>query len=65
MAISFEPQTLDFEGYQLKYYTFSSVDKPLLLMIHGYTSSHQVWRQTIPVLENDYYCVAIDLLGHG
>jgi pimeloyl-ACP methyl ester carboxylesterase len=34
-------------------------------MVHGYTSSHHVWRTTIPTLEDDYYCIAIDLLGHG
>jgi pimeloyl-ACP methyl ester carboxylesterase len=34
-------------------------------MIHGYTSSHHVWRTTIPALEQTYSCVALDLLGHG
>jgi pimeloyl-ACP methyl ester carboxylesterase len=51
--------------HRLHYVTAGQPDKPALLMIHGYTSSHQVWRTTIPLLRDSWYCVAIDLLGHG
>ncbi|MEL6527085.1 MAG: alpha/beta hydrolase [Chloroflexota bacterium] len=57
--------TFEHAGARLHYITAGSPDKPLLLMIHGYTSAHVVWRTTIPVLQDDFFCVAIDLLGHG
>lgn len=57
--------TFEHAGAKLHYLTAGSPAKPPLLMIHGYTSSHAVWRTTIPVLQDDFFCVAIDLLGHG
>lgn len=60
-----QAQTLSFDGYDLKYYTAGLSDNPPIILIHGYSSSHMVWRQTIPALKDDFYCVAIDLLGHG
>ena len=60
-----QSHTLKFDSYNLKYYTHGNSENPPLIMIHGYTSSHMVWRQTIPALQDDFYCVSIDLLGHG
>lgn len=53
------------QGYTLHYSVAGSPDAPPVLMIHGYDSSRYVWRTTFPALENDFFCVAIDLLGHG
>jgi pimeloyl-ACP methyl ester carboxylesterase len=38
---------------------------PVLLLIHGITSSADAWRQVIPALAEDFTVVAPDLLGHG
>ena len=57
--------TFTVDKHQLHYITAGSPQNPPIIMIHGYTSSHQVWRTTIPALENDYFCIALDLLGHG
>lgn len=38
---------------------------PPIFFIHGWMSHRGVWRQTLPALENKYYCIAIDLLGFG
>jgi len=54
-----------YQSETLSYYTAGSPDNPPIILIHGYTSSHYVWRQTIPALENHFYCIAIDLMGHG
>jgi non-heme chloroperoxidase len=35
------------------------------MMIHGWTSYHGIWQQTIETLKDSHYCVAIDLLGFG
>jgi pimeloyl-ACP methyl ester carboxylesterase len=60
-----QKNTFTVDNHQLYYITAGSPQNPPIIMIHGYTSSHHVWRTTIPALENDYYCVALDLLGHG
>lgn len=60
-----QKQSFTVDNYRLNYVTAGSPQNPPIIMIHGYTSSHHAWRTTIPALENDYYCVAIDLLGHG
>ncbi len=38
---------------------------PPIILIHGWSSHRGVWRQTIQVLQEKYYCVAVDLLGFG
>jgi pimeloyl-ACP methyl ester carboxylesterase len=53
------------DGHTLAYFTAGSPDAPPLLMVHGWGSFHGVWRQTIPALQDHFYCVAVDLLGYG
>jgi pimeloyl-ACP methyl ester carboxylesterase len=57
--------TFAIDNERLHYVTAGSTQNPPLIMLHGYTSSHHVWRTTIPALESHFYCVALDLLGHG
>lgn len=38
---------------------------PTLLMIHGYLSSHHVWRYLVPRLQARFFCVGVDLIGYG
>lgn len=38
---------------------------PPVFLLHGWMSHRGVWRQTLPVLEQKYYCIAPDLLGFG
>jgi len=52
-------------GHHLHYVTVGEPTNPPLFLIHGYLSSHHVWRQTIPALQDQYYCIAVDLFGHG
>ncbi len=54
-----------YEGYTLHYVTAGDPENPPLFLIHGYLSSHHVWRQTMPVLQERYHCIAVDLFGHG
>jgi pimeloyl-ACP methyl ester carboxylesterase len=60
-----QAQPFVYNSENLKYYSAGSPDNPPIILVHGYTSSHHVWRQTIPVLKDHFYCVAIDLMGHG
>jgi len=58
-------QTKTIDSYTVVYQTAGSPQNPPLLMIHGWVSYKGVWRQTIPALQDEYYCIAVDLLGFG
>jgi pimeloyl-ACP methyl ester carboxylesterase len=65
-------QSIQLDNYKLTYTTAGQPDALLLLllmmmmmMMHGWLSYRGVWRQTIEALQDDYYCVAVDLLGFG
>ena len=53
------------DSHQLTYETFGSPTAPPLIMVHGWLSHRGVWRQTTPILQDRFYCVALDLLGFG
>lgn len=36
-----------------------------VFLIHGMGSDHAVWAELIPLLQNDYRVIAMDLRGHG
>jgi pimeloyl-ACP methyl ester carboxylesterase len=38
---------------------------PVLLLVHGITSSADAWRDVLPALAEDHLVIAPDLLGHG
>lgn len=40
-------------------------DGPVLVFLHGYLLSHEIWREFTLPLERDYRIIAIDLPGHG
>src|SRR5215210_9455891 len=40
-------------------------DGPLLVLIHGITSSSASWEPVLPLLAEHYTIIAPDLLGHG
>ncbi len=40
-------------------------DGPLLILVHGITSTAEAWRDVMPSLAERYTVVAPDLLGHG
>lgn len=36
-----------------------------LLFLHGFTGDHTTWDEIVSKLQNEYQCIAIDILGHG
>src|SRR5215210_6536826 len=38
---------------------------PVLVLVHGITSSSRSWEPVLPLLERDFTVIAPDLLGHG
>lgn len=58
-------QTITLDDGKVAYDTAGDEKSQPLLMIHGWLSYRGVWQQTIETFEDDYYCVAVDLLGFG
>jgi pimeloyl-ACP methyl ester carboxylesterase len=57
--------TIDLDGYRHVYTAVGEPTYPAVIMLHGWNSYRGMWDSTIDVLQADYYCVALDLLGFG
>ena len=58
-----ERHELRLHGHPVAYYAAGS--GPVVLLIHGITSSADAWRAVIPALAERHTVIAPDLLGHG
>src|SRR6187549_3296243 len=47
------------------YQTMGDPANPPLMFIHGWLSHGGIWTDTMTALAGAFYCVAVDLLGHG
>lgn len=47
------------------FHTGGSPDKPPVIFLHGFMGSSEDWKKVIRYVSTDYYCLAIDLPGHG
>jgi pimeloyl-ACP methyl ester carboxylesterase len=54
---------IDIHGHRVAYQ--QAGEGPVLLLVHGITSSADCWREVIPDLAQDHLVIAPDLLGHG
>jgi pimeloyl-ACP methyl ester carboxylesterase len=63
MSPSMRRRELRLHGHPVAYYAAGS--GPVLLLIHGITSSADAWRDVAEALARDHTVVAPDLLGHG
>ena len=52
-------------GHRISYRVAGDPNLPVLLLIHGLTSSSATWDPVIPVLAEHAHVIAPDLLGHG
>ena len=52
-------------GHRMVYRVAGDPNLPVLLMIHGITSSSATWDLVIPALAEHAHVIAPDLLGHG
>ncbi len=51
--------------FRWHYQTSGSPQNPRILFLHGFMGSLQDWDKTIRKLQKYFYCVSIDLPGHG
>ena len=60
---SYTYEEITIHGHRVAYQ--QAGDGPVLLLVHGITSSADAWREVIPLLAEDHLVIAPDLLGHG
>ncbi|MGY0218872.1 2-succinyl-6-hydroxy-2,4-cyclohexadiene-1-carboxylate synthase [Endozoicomonadaceae bacterium StTr2] len=49
----------------LNYKTWGSPEQPALIMLHGFLGSAAEWEPVAKQLSDQFYCIAVDLPGHG
>lgn len=49
----------------LSYVTKGNQQHPVLVFLHGFTGSKKTWAPIMEHLSTHFYCLAIDLIGHG
>jgi pimeloyl-ACP methyl ester carboxylesterase len=57
--------TVNLHGHTIAYRTAGDPSSPVLLLIHGITSSSATWDPVIPALAEHAHVIAPDLFGHG
>ncbi|MBI5671172.1 MAG: alpha/beta hydrolase [Chloroflexi bacterium] len=58
-------QFVTIDGHRLGYISAGNPAAPPLLLVHGWLSHARTFRQTMEALQERYYCVSVDLPGHG
>src|SRR6059058_4457174 len=56
-------ETIRLHGQPVSYHR--SGEGPLLVLVHGITSSSRAWERVLPLLAQHHTVIAPDLLGHG
>jgi len=51
--------------YRLYVHMHGEPGKPVVVLLHGIAASGESWDRLIGLLEPDYFCITIDLLGFG
>jgi pimeloyl-ACP methyl ester carboxylesterase len=67
-TITVEPQLGRYEEIELHGHTVgfqAAGDGPLLVLLHGITSTSAAWRDVMPRLAERYTVIAPDMVGHG
>ncbi|MEL7245711.1 MAG: 2-succinyl-6-hydroxy-2,4-cyclohexadiene-1-carboxylate synthase, partial [Cyanobacteria bacterium J06573_2] len=53
------------KNYRFNYRFSGNSNKPLILFLHGFMGNSYEFEETVNVLVNNFYCLSIDLPGHG
>ena len=52
-------------SYLFNYYISGSPSNPAILFLHGFLGNADDWMDVISSLSHKYYCISVDLPGHG
>lgn len=53
------------EHYHFNYYSLGQPSTPSILFLHGFMGDCHEFDEVISLLSNQFYCLAVDLPGHG
>ncbi len=56
---------LEVEGLNMAYREYGAIDNPVIVLVHGFLGSSYDYRYLSEALADDYYVIAIDLIGFG
>lgn len=56
---------IDVDGVKIFYREAGAVDKPTMILFHGFPSASHMFRELIPRLEEDFHLIAPDYPGFG
>lgn len=57
--------SLDVKGIRIAYRECGSVDKPVMVLFHGFPSASHMFRDLMPMLEQKFHLIAPDYPGFG
>lgn len=57
--------TIKVQGLDVFYREAGAADKPTFLLLHGFPTASHMFRNLMPLLENDFHVIAPDLIGFG
>jgi 2-hydroxy-6-oxonona-2,4-dienedioate hydrolase len=60
----FKDQYVDVNGYKTRYWSYGNASS-IILLLHGFAFSVELWELNIPDLSKNHKVIAIDLLGFG
>jgi pimeloyl-ACP methyl ester carboxylesterase len=58
-----QPRRVSIHGHEVAYR--QAGDGPVVVLVHGITSSSETWQRVMPVLARRFTVIALDLAGHG
>lgn len=58
-------QQVQVDGLSVFYRAVGNQSKPVLLLLHGFPSASHYFRELMPLLAEDFYCIAPDMIGFG
>lgn len=58
-------KTVSVNGLNVFYRECGNNDKPTMLLFHGFPSASHMFRDLMPLLEDEYHCIAMDYPGFG
>ena len=56
---------ININGIKIEYLESGDINNPTLVLFHGFPSSSSMFRDLIPMLENDYHLIAPTYPGFG
>lgn len=58
-------KTIQIKNHTIVYDEYGDASNPPIILLHGWLSYRGVWQRTAQALQDQFYCIAVDMLGFG